>query len=219
MEAAADSREKERGWMVQHHLKNRGILDEKVLDAMQKTERHRFVPSRLRSMAYADQPLPIGEDQTISQPYVVAFMLQALNLRGSEKVLDIGTGSGYATALLSLLVREVYTVEIRAALAAKAKEIIESLGLRNVFFKVGDGFAGWAEHAPFDVIFISACLKRIPAELMEQLVMGGKLLAPVLEGKSQVLVLLRKTPEGTSAANLGEVTFVPAAGGFSAGEK
>jgi len=177
---------------------------------MLEVERHLFVPKEYQHLAYTDQPLPIGEEQTISQPYIVAYMLQALQIQGNEKVLEIGTGSGYVSALLSHLVREVYTVEIRLSLAEKAKALLQELGIKNVFFLIGDGLQGWPQHAPYDFIFVSCCLKKIPVSFLEQISENGKIIAPLVWGRTQKLVLLEKHAGKIKKKELLEVSFVPA---------
>lgn len=198
----------ERLVMVQEQIAARGILDTRVLEVMRKVERHRFVPEPMTASAYEDRPLPIGEDQTISQPYIVAFMTEALGLRGDEKVLEIGTGSGYQAAVLSGLVKEVYTIEIIPVLAARAKETLASLGYSNVHVKQGDGFLGWPAHAPFDRIIVTAAVGEIPPPLIAQLKEGGTLVAP--EGDwYQELVVLTKEKGKIKKTRTIAVRFVP----------
>ncbi len=198
----------ERLVMVQEQIAARGVLDARVLEAMRKVERHRFVPEPMTAFAYEDRPLPIGEDQTISQPYIVAFMTEALGLQGDEKVLEIGTGSGYQAAVLSGLVKEVYTIEIVPTLAARAKETLASLGYSNIHVKQGDGFLGWPAHAPFDRIIVTAAVGEIPPPLVEQLKEGGILVAP--EGDwYQELVILTKEKGKIKKTRTIAVRFVP----------
>jgi len=206
----------EKSWQEQRlklveHLEEKGITDAAVLDAMRTVPRHRFVPALQRSSAYADHPLPIGHGQTISQPFIVAFMSQALKLTGDEKVLEIGTGSGYHAAVLSLLCDQVYTIEIVPELGRSAKKLIAEMGYENIEVKIGDGYQGWIKHAPFDAIILTAAPKKIPQPLIDQLNLGGRLLAPVGEGW-QELVLLEKTEERLKETNLLPVVFVPMTG-------
>ena len=177
--ARDDAYVQKRQFMVEHDIKERGIKDALVLDVMRKVPRHLFVDEALRSAAYEDHPLPIGEGQTISQPYVVALMTEALRLKPGDRVLEIGTGSGYQAAVLAELVKEVYTIEIRKSLADKASERLGSLGYKNVKVKYGDGYFGWEEHAPFDAIIITASANHIPPPLIKQLKKAGRLIIPV----------------------------------------
>lgn len=178
--------------MVEQQLAARGIADEAVLDAMRSVERHRFVPARLQHLAYGDHPLPIGEDQTISQPYIVAYMTEALALKPGERVLEIGTGSGYQAAVLAELGAEVYTIEIFESLGRRAAALLRELRYTNVHVRVGDGYKGWAEHAPFDAIIVTCAPTHVPAPLREQLAEGGRMMIPVGEQFAQRLVRLRK---------------------------
>jgi len=177
--------------MVEHQILSRGVRNKRVLDAMLRVPRHLFVGESLRDMAYSDQPLPIGEEQTISQPYMVALMTELLKLKGHEKVLEIGTGSGYQTAILAELAQEVYTVEIVQILALKAEKLLRDLGYQNVKFKIGDGYLGWEEYAPFDVIIVTCGPDHVPHPLEEQLVDGGRLVIPV-GYEYQILTILEK---------------------------
>jgi len=165
--------------MVETQIKARGIKDARVLSAMLKVERHRFVPKEYQNMAYSDQPLPIGEGQTISQPYIVALMTELLELKGRERVLEIGTGSGYQAAVLAELAKEVYSIEIVETLASQARDRLLELGYRNIYVKAGDGYLGWPEAAPFDAIIVTAAPEHIPKPLIEQLKNGGRLVVPV----------------------------------------
>ncbi len=197
--------------MVKEQIVARGIIDSNVINVMLKVERHKFVPKEYERYAYTDGPLPIGEGQTISQPYIVALMTQVLELKGSERVLEIGTGSGYQAAILSLLVKEVYTIEIIPALANSAQQRLESLGYKNVYVKCGDGFLGWPEKAPFDGIIITCAAPRVPEPLIEQLAEGGRLVMP--EGEDwQMLVLYKKIGGGLQKKELIPVLFVPMKG-------
>src|SRR5688572_146180 len=159
----------------------RPVSDERVLAAMRKVPRHEFVPEELRGRAYGDFPLPIGEEQTISQPFIVAYMTQALELAPSDRVLEVGTGSGYQAAVLAELVREVYTIEIVPPLARRSKAVLERLGYRNVFVREGDGYRGWKEKAPFDAIIVTCAPDAIPKPLIDQLKVGGRMVIPVGE--------------------------------------
>jgi protein-L-isoaspartate(D-aspartate) O-methyltransferase len=178
--------------MVDKQLAERGIRDLRVLDAMRKVPRHEFVPQSVRSAAYQDQPLPIGEGQTISQPYIVAVMLEHLALQATDRVLEVGTGSGYVTALLSLLCAEVYSLERHAQLAAVAESTLRRLEFRNVKINTGDGRMGWPEHSPFDAVLVSAATARVPATLFDQVREGGRMMIPIGPSSSQELRLLRK---------------------------
>ena len=199
--------------MVERDLISRGIKDAKVLDVMRRVPRHLFVPERQRGSAYQDRPLYIGEGQTISQPYVVALMSELLELQGSEKVLEIGTGSGYQAAVLSHLAHEVYTIEIIPALATRAKETLARLGHGNVSVKTGDGFFGWEEKGPFDAILITASAEKIPDLLWRQLREEGRLVMPLGgERAGQRLVRVRKIAGEQQIENVTEVVFVPMTG-------
>ena len=198
------------------HLAKMGIRDERVLWAVEQVPRQRFVPPALRVEADADRPLPIGHGQTISQPFVVAFMTAALQLAGTERVLEVGTGSGYQTALLALLAREVFSIEIVAELARGAAEVLQvELLLRNVHLRVGDGRQGWPEAAPFDRIIVTAAPASIPERLIEQLAPGGRMVIPVgADPEVQTLRLFQRVADGISAiSDLLRVRFVPLTGG------
>ena len=197
--------------MVRSQIVARGIKDQRVLDAMRRVPRHRFVPATYRSHAYADGPLPIGHAQTISQPYIVAFMTAALGLRGDERVLEIGTGSGYQAAVLAEIVREVFTIEILAPLGERAKRVLGELGYDNVHVRIGDGYRGWPEKAPFDAVIITAAPERIPQPLVDQLRVGGRMILPVGD-RRQKLVLLTKTEKGLERREVLDVRFVPMTG-------
>ena len=194
--------------MVQEQLVSRGINDPRVLRAMAKVPRHLFVESELWDHAYEDHPLPIGANQTISQPYIVALMVEALKLKGAERVLEVGTGSGYAAAVLSQLCAEVFTVEAVQELALKARTLLSSLGYRNVSVLVGDGTLGWEERAPYDAVVISAAAPCIPRPLIEQLKIPGYLVFPMGEKELQSLVRIRKDRAGIREEYLGECHFV-----------
>jgi protein-L-isoaspartate(D-aspartate) O-methyltransferase len=194
-------------------LRRRGIKDPRVLAAMGAVPREVFVPEHLRPSAYDDGPLPIGEGQTISQPYVVAYMSQLLKLQGNEKVLEIGTGSGYQTAVLARLAAEVCSIEIIPSLSASAKRVLARLGLENVYFKVADGFFGWEEKAPFDAILLTAAAPEVPKPLWRQLREGGLMIMPLGEPwKTQRLVRIRKVAGQKTVEKLTGVRFVPMTG-------
>ncbi len=193
--------------MIERQIAGRGITDERVLEAFQRVPRHTFVPENLRDRAYEDCPLPIGPGQTISQPYIIALMLAALEIDGPHKVLEIGTGSGFQTALLSELAAEVYSIEIDPALSARSEVLLESLGYKNVQLRAGNGFDGWPEAGPFDAIVVSAAPAEIPRELVRELRVGGRMVLP-LGTDDQELVLLKKTDQGLESEDLGGVAFV-----------
>ncbi len=207
----AGDREDERERMVEFQLARRGISDERVLAAMRRVPRHRFVPESQAPFAYEDGPLPIGQGQTISQPYVVAFMTQALELSGDERVLEIGTGSGYQAAILSQLAREVWTIEIVEPLAEQARSTLARLGYPDIHVRCGDGYLGWPEHAPFDAIMVTAAPDHVPQPLLDQLAVGGRMIVPVGE-REQELVLVRRTAEGYVREEVLPVRFVPMTG-------
>lgn len=199
---------KERERMVKTQLVGRGIKDKRVLEAMRKVARHLFIPENMRSYAYNDEPLPIGEGQTISQPYIVAYMTEALQLNGSERVLEIGTGSGYQTAILNEIVKEVFTLELIGSLSVKAQEVLKELKYVNIFFKIGDGTLGWKEHAPYDAIMVTAAPAGVPKALKEQLKMYGKMIIPV-GATFQELVLVIREKKKFKIKKLLPVRFVP----------
>jgi protein-L-isoaspartate(D-aspartate) O-methyltransferase len=207
-----DVYERERRAMVREQVRDRGLCHPRVLDAMLAVPRHLFVPLEHRAAAYADQPLPIGEGQTISQPFMVAAMSAALDLTGAERVLEIGTGSGYQAAVLSLLAREVYSVERVAALADAAQKRLTRLGYANVFVRTGDGTLGWPEAAPWDAIVVTAAAPRVPQPLVEQLAEGGRLVIPVGDAQQQELLLVRRLGARTDEQLLHYCRFVPLVG-------
>jgi protein-L-isoaspartate(D-aspartate) O-methyltransferase len=207
-EVKTNKYEKMRMKMIENQIKARGIKDPAVLEALQRVPRHRFVPENLKNQAYSDEPLPIGSGQTISQPYIVAYMTEQLDLNGDEKVLEVGTGSGYQAAVLAELAGRVYTIEILPELADKAQQIINELGYENVEFKVGNGYFGWPEHAPFDAIIVTAAPEEIPDPLVEQLKLGGRMIIPVGDF-FQELYLIEKTEEGIKKRKKLSVRFVP----------
>jgi protein-L-isoaspartate(D-aspartate) O-methyltransferase len=204
-----DSRQRQREEMVRTQLAERGIRDPRVLGAMRNVPRHEFVPETFRQDAYEDHPLPIGEGQTISQPYIVAAMLEYLALQATERVLEVGTGSGYVTALLSLLSAEVYSVERHAQLAALSETTLHRLEYRNVKIKVGDGSQGWAEYAPFDAILVSAATPEMPPTLFAQLREGGRMVVPVGPPSCQELQLIGKVSGQPEVKVLEGCRFVP----------
>jgi protein-L-isoaspartate(D-aspartate) O-methyltransferase len=197
-----------RNRMVESQLISRGIKDPRVLDTMRKVPRHRFVEEALYSQAYNDHPLPIGDKQTISQPYMVALMTEALDLRGPEKVLEIGTGSGYQTAILAELAEKIYSIERIRTLSNKAQRILDDLGYFNVVLKVGDGSLGLKEEAPFDAIMVTAGSPDVPQPLVDQLAMGGRLVVPVGDRYTQALMKIVRVKEGITKTDLGGCRFV-----------
>ena len=206
--------EEEREMMVEVQLKGRGIKDKRVLEAMGKVPRHRFVEKKFQSTAYADYPLSIGEKQTISQPYMVALMTQCLKLQGDEKVLEVGTGSGYQVAILAELAKEVYSIERIASLARRARKILPELGYPNIRFKVGDGTRGWEKHSPYEGIMVTAGSPDIPQSLVDQLSEGGRMVIPVGGNFSQELVVVRKWKGKVEKKNICGCVFVPLIGKF-----
>lgn len=197
--------------MVNCQIKARGIQDPLVLKAMLEVKRHLFVPAHLLSQAYNDYPLPIGQGQTISQPYIVALMTELLELKGGERVLEIGTGSGYQTAVLSRIASQVYSVEIVPELAIRAEEKLKEFGYSNIRVKSGDGNIGWVEESPFDAIIVTAAPSEIPHCLIDQLKMGGILVVPV-GSYIQFLYKIKKTEEGIVSEQIAPVRFVPMTG-------
>jgi protein-L-isoaspartate(D-aspartate) O-methyltransferase len=210
-EHSEESFEAQRERMVREQIASRGIRNPAVLNAMRSTPRHLFVPAGVRAEAYADHPIPIGYGQTISQPYIVAFMTEALDVRKKDRVLEIGTGSGYQAAILSTLASEVYTIEIVGQLAKSAAETLRQLGYKNVFVREGNGYEGWPQKAPFDRIILTAAPPEIPQTLVDQLKPGGKLLAPVPASPfEEQIVILNKAADGKiTTRSLLPVRFVP----------
>lgn len=209
--------QKQRMKMVDGQLRARGIVDQRVLKVMEKIPRHLFVDEGLVEQAYNDNPLPIDSRQTISQPYIVALMSEAMGLTGKEKVLEIGAGSGYQTAILAELAERVFTIERIAALATRARKVLESLNYYNVAVRVGDGTYGWREESPFSAIMVTAGAPRIPKLLIEQLVVGGRLVIPVGNRSSQVLLKLTRLsqdPEDLKQEDLGGCRFVDLIGEY-----
>lgn len=204
----SDILNKKREQMIESQIKARGIEDENLLKAMRKIPRHAFVPSNMQEYAYNDEPLPIGGGQTISQPYIVAYMTNVLGLKKDDKVLEIGTGSGYQAALLAEMSGEVYTVEIYEDLAQKARKILDRLGYDNIHYHIGDGTQGWAVHAPYDAIMVTAAPSKIPEKLKEQMKIGAKMVIPVGQ-TMQELILLTREEEKFMRRKLLPVRFVP----------
>ena len=195
--------------MVQEQVVGRGIKDARVADAMRKVPREFFVESALASRAYDDGPLPIGEKQTISQPYMVGLMTEALELKGDEKVLEVGTGSGYQTAVLGLLAAQVFSIEKIRSLSVRARAVLDEIDYYNVALHVGDGTIGWSDHAPYDAIIVTAgAPPNVPKPLLDQLAVGGRLVIPLGSEESQVLKRIRRTESGFDEENLGECRFV-----------
>jgi protein-L-isoaspartate(D-aspartate) O-methyltransferase len=196
--------------MVEQQIRQRGVGDTRVLEAMRAVPRDRFVPPELLEQAYDDGPLPIGSGQTISQPYIVAYMTEILKVEPSHKVLEIGTGSGYQAAVLSELVREVYTIEIVPELARRAETVLRALNRTNVHVRAGDGYAGWPEQAPFDRVIVTAAPEELPRPLVEQLAPGGRLVIPVgAQGAPQWMTIVEKTSSGVVERRTIPVQFVP----------
>jgi protein-L-isoaspartate(D-aspartate) O-methyltransferase len=201
--------------MIESQIKARGVRSKAVLNALLSVPRDTFVPEPLKQKAYEDRPLPIGCEQTISQPYIVAYMTELLNLSGPEKVLEVGTGSGYQTAILSHCADMVYTIELEASLSTKAQNALSSLGLKNIHFKVSDGYEGWKENAPYDGIIVTAAAKKIPDPLIKQLAVGGRMVIPVeskLDHFTQEILLITRTASGIKKETKIPVQFVPMRG-------
>ena len=210
-EPQSPNRQAERQRMVNEQLKARDIRDSRVLAAMEKVPRHEYVPEPQRALAYGDHPLPIGYDQTISQPYIVAFMTQGLRVEAAHRVLEIGTGSGYQAAVLGELAKEVYTIEIVEPLANRARDTLRAQGYRNVHVRFGNGYLGWPEHAPYDRIMVTAAPESVPPALVEQLKVGGIMAIPVGD-VVQELRILRRTDRGLETIDTLPVRFVPMTG-------
>jgi len=202
----------ERRRMVAGQLRSRGISDRRVLDAFESVPRHLFVPEGGQEWAYDDCPLPLGFRQTISQPYIVAYMIQVLGLTGSERVLEVGTGSGYQAAILSKLVREVYTIELILELSDRAAKVLAEIGVTNVFLHIGDGSQGWSESAPYDAIIVSAAAPRVPKPLLDQLTGHGRMILPVGGSGCQELEVWTRDGNSFSYETLLPVAFVPLRG-------
>jgi protein-L-isoaspartate(D-aspartate) O-methyltransferase len=208
---AANEHRRERRRMVDEQIRARGIEKGSVLKALEKVPRHLFVPEQLRHLAYADRPLPIGLEQTISQPAIVAYMTEAADISKREKVLEIGTGSGYQAAILGEVAGEVYTIEIIPELAERARLVLAELGYKNVFVRAGNGYLGWPEQAPFDAIVVTAAPDQIPQALIDQLAVGGKMVIPVGTG-DQEMVIVEKGRKGVTKRKTIPVRFVPMTG-------
>lgn len=200
-----------RNEMVKNQIVARGITDKTIINAMLEVKRHKFVPKNIEKFAYNDYPLPIGDDQTISQPYIVALMTEKLGLKHEDRVLEIGTGSGYQAAILSLIVKEVYTIEIIPSLANSSSQRLREFGFSNVQVRCGDGFLGWSEAAPFDAVIITCAPPEVPEPLIEQLVEGGRLIVPLGEG-FQMLTLFKKIEGKLEKTEIIPVRFVPMKG-------
>lgn len=200
-----------RNEMVKNQIVARGITDKTIINAMLEVKRHKFVPKNIEKFAYNDYPLPIGDDQTISQPYIVALMTEKLGLKHEDRVLEIGTGSGYQAAILSLIVKEVYTIEIIPSLANSSSQRLREFGFSNVQVRCGDGFLGWSEAAPFDAVIITCAPPEVPEPLIEQLVEGGRLIVPLGEG-FQILTLFKKIEGKLEKTEIIPVRFVPMKG-------
>ena len=209
--SAEDSYAELRNKMVRKQIRNRGIANPRVLEVMRKVPRHRFVEPSFLSEAYADHALPIADNQTISQPYIVALMTELLELQPAFKVLEIGTGCGYQTAMLAEIVDQVYTVEIIEDLAKDARRRLNTFGYQNIHLKIGNGYYGWQEHAPYDGILVAAAPKELPNRLINQLVNGGRLVLPI-GALNQELVLIQKTNRGIEQTVITGVRFVPMTG-------
>ena len=200
--------ERPKAQMVKYQLRDRGIKDERVLTAMSKVPRDRFVDPSWQDLAYSDRPLPIGHNQTISQPYIVAYMSEAAEISPGDRVLEIGTGCGYQAAVLGELAQEVYSIEIIPQLASSARHILSQLNYQNINVKTGDGYQGWAEHAPYQAIIVTAAPKQIPQPLIDQLAIDGKMVVPVGSWYQEIFVLT-KTLDGTVKETTIPVRFVP----------
>ncbi|MEY3481196.1 MAG: hypothetical protein RIQ71_1971 [Verrucomicrobiota bacterium] len=198
--------------MVEQQIAARGITDPATFKAMRTVPRHEFLPLRLREEAYGDYPLPIGHGQTISQPYIVAFMTEAIHPQRGEKILEVGAGSGYQAAVLAQMGADVYTIEIIEPLAKMARQTLERLGYKNAQVRLGDGYRGWPEHAPFDAIIVTCAPENIPPDLVTQLRDGGRMIIPVGCGTEQELVLLRKKDGKIEKESVLPVRFVPMTG-------
>jgi len=215
VERTRDAYETSRARMVEEQLAHRGITDERVLAAMRRVPRHLFVEEPLRDRAHGDHPLPIGEEQTISQPYIVGLMTQLLELRGQEKILEVGTGSGYQTAVLAELARRVCSIERLPRLAERARVLLGQLGYGNVWVRVGSGTLGWPDEAPFDRILVAAGGPSVPPPLVEQLAEGGRMVLPVGSAEDQVLTVVERVGGETHTRQAGECKFVKLVGKYA----
>ena len=202
----------EREQMVREQIVSRGVKDPRVVAAMRKVPRDAFVPSLFRPLSYTDRPLPIGHEQTISQPYIVAFMTEALQLKPSDRVLEIGTGSGYQAAILAELAANVYSIEIVEPLGKSAAATLQRLGYKNVEVKIGDGYKGWPEHAPYDAIIVTCAPEKVPQPLVDQTKEGGRIVIPVGPSSNQQLYLLKKIGGRLEQQAILPVRFVPMTG-------
>ncbi|MFP4605218.1 MAG: protein-L-isoaspartate(D-aspartate) O-methyltransferase [Bacteroidales bacterium] len=205
----AQKYDREKQQMVKQQIVDRGIKDPKVIAAMKDVDRHVYVPKNYRDMAYSDRPLPIGDGQTISQPYIVALMTESLELEEGDKVLEIGTGSGYQAAVLSHITSEIYSIEIIEELAEEAKENLQKQGYDSIKLKIGDGYKGWEEYAPFDAIIVTCAPSDIPEPLKEQLAEGGRMVIPIGDKFIQELVLFEKKNGELEKQEISSVRFVP----------
>ena len=210
--AGQDLYASKRSAMVERQIRWRGVKDSLVLKAMRKVPRHQFVPENLKDMAYTDRPLPIGKDQTISQPYIVALMTEYLGLKGGEKILEIGTGSGYQAAILAEIAAEVYTIEIIQSLGDNAQKKLKSLGYKNIHVKIGDGYQGWQEHAPFDGVIVTAAPVHIPQPLIDQLKTGGRMIIPVGDYYQELILITKQKDGSIKKKSVLPVIFVPMTG-------
>jgi protein-L-isoaspartate(D-aspartate) O-methyltransferase len=208
-ESVSSDFEAQRERMVKEQIEKRGVKDVKVLQALRRVARHKFVPEQYRSQAYMDCPLPIGAGQTISQPFIVAFMTEILGLNSSKKVLEVGTGSGYQAAILAEICDKVYTIEIIESLGEKARDLLSRLGYSNIHVRIGDGYKGWKESSPFDAIIVTCAPTHIPDPLKDQLTEGGKMIIPVGGARSQELILLVKEKGQLIQRSIFPVRFVP----------
>ena len=215
MERTRDAYETSRARMVEEQLAHRGITDERVLTAMRRVPRHLFVEEPLRDRAHDDHPLPIGEEQTISQPYIVGLMTQLLELRGQEKILEVGTGSGYQTAVLAELARRVCSIERLPRLAERARSLLEQLGYDNVWVRVGSGTLGWPDEAPFDRILVTAGGPSVPPPLFQQLAEGGRMVVPVGDVANQTLTVVEKIRGEMKTRPCGDCKFVKLVGKYA----
>ncbi len=198
--------------MVERQIQRRGVKDTLVLKAIREVPRHKFVPSELKDYAYSDRPLPIGERQTISQPYIVAFMTEHLGLKGGEKILEIGTGSGYQAAILGEIAKEVYSIEIISSLGLTAKKKLKEMGYENIQVRIGDGYLGWPDEAPFDGVIVTAAPNHIPQPLINQLKPGGRMIIPVGDYYQELILITKSETGKVVKKSVLPVTFVPMTG-------
>ena len=210
-QSSSENLSEQRRQMVEQQIRGRDVKDRAVLAAMRKVERHLFVPASQSAFAYSDSPLPIGAGQTISQPFIVAYMTEAAEVSASEKVLEIGTGSGYQAAILGEIAKEVYTIEIIPELADRARATLSNLGYKNVFAKTGNGYLGWPEHAPFDAIVVTAAPDEVPQTLVDQLAVNGRMVVPIGTFNQQMMIITRSS-QGIVGRTTIPVRFVPMTG-------